>query len=201
MAIEQIIKRIREEASKEADSYISDAKSRAGKIRAESDRELSKDLEERNRVLQRDLENTRNIYISDGKRKSRQAMLSSKEELIWDAICEIRKAIKDLPEEVLRNHLTRLLEDSRNILGDSITIYPVRMIDGELLKGSGQIGPLVSESIGSEPQLARFRGVDLLGGFIVVGPEGQKVLDMTFHGIIERNEERLRETIARTLFQ
>ena len=200
MALENIVKRIKDEARKEAGSLIDEANRKAEAVKEEMDREIRKELEDRDRILSRDLANTRNIYVSDGKRKARQAVLSSKEEVIWDAICEIRKSIKELPQEKLGSHLLGLVEDARATLGEDMSIYPVREIDRRVLDGSGSIDGLLEGSLDSHPRLSRFKGPDLLGGFVAVNTSGNMVLDMTYRGIIERNEELLRELIARKLF-
>ncbi|MEA3559504.1 MAG: V-type ATP synthase subunit E [Candidatus Thermoplasmatota archaeon] len=200
MGLEQIVKRIQDEARKEADGYLAEARAKSRAIDIEAEKALKKDLEGRGRELKRDLETIRNIYISDGKRKARQALLSSKEELIWSAICAIREAIKALPRDDLKAYLGSMMEKAGGILGDDLRSYPVREIDREILSSVNDVGPLVSEAGNIEPLLERYTGIDLLGGFIAVGSDGQKVMDMTFHGVLERKEEMLRETIARTLF-
>ncbi|MFO8051360.1 MAG: V-type ATP synthase subunit E [Thermoplasmatota archaeon] len=200
MGLEQIIKRIRYEADREARGYLAEAREKASSILEDAEREIRKDLEERERRLRRDLTNTRNIYISDGRRKARQAMLSIKEDLIWETIYNIRSSLLDLSQEDLKEHLSGLVRDSEDILGEDMSIYPVRDVDRRIISEMHDVGPLVSEAAEEEPQLQRYRATDLLGGFIAVNSNGQKVLDMTFHGLLDRKEDDLREIIAHTLF-
>ena len=86
------------------------------------------------------------------------------------------------------------------MLGDQIQVYPVRPEDAKVLGSDPTIRDLVSNNHGSEGPLSRYQGTDLLGGFIAITLDGERVVDMSFHGLLERNEDRIREVIARTLF-
>jgi vacuolar-type H+-ATPase subunit E/Vma4 len=86
------------------------------------------------------------------------------------------------------------------MLGDQIQVYPVRLEDTKVLGSDPAIKGLVSNNFGSEGPLSRYQGTDLLGGFIAITPDGERLVDMSFHGLLERNEEKIREKIARTLF-
>ncbi len=200
MAIEDMIKRIMDEAKEENQKIILDARKETDSIKAESRSEIEKQISEMEKGLKREITNIRNIYISDGKRKARQALLSSKEELIWDTICAIRGGMSELKDERLGSYLQPMLSRSKKVLGDRIRVYPVRPEDAKVLGSDPAIKGLVSNNLGSEGPLSRYQGTDLLGGFIAITPDGERVVDMSFHGLLERNEERIREVIARTLF-
>ena len=200
MAIEDMIKRIMDEAKEENQKIILDARKETDSIKAESRSEIDKQISEMEKGLKREITNIRNIYISDGKRKARQALLSSKEELIWDTICAIRDCMRELKDERLGSYLQPMLSRSKKMLGDRIQVYPIRPKDAKVLGSDPAIIGLVSNNLGYEGPLSRYQGTDLLGGFIAITPDGERVVDMSFHGILERNEERIREAIARTLF-
>jgi vacuolar-type H+-ATPase subunit E/Vma4 len=200
MAIEDMIKRIMAEAKDESDRILGEARDRAGSIRSKAQKELNFELQELNKKLERDAVNTRNIYISDGRRKARQALLSSKEELIWDAICAIRKRIKDLDGEEVEQYLGPMMDRSVEVLGNDFLVYPIRKEDSKVLSKRVKVNELLEEILKDEGPLSRFRGTDMLGGFVAMSRDGERIMDMTFHGLLERNEERIRETIARILF-
>ena len=200
MAIEDMIDRIMNEAKAENQSIILDARKEADRIKAGSRKELADQIKELDRALVRETTSIRNIYVSDGKRKARQALLSSKEELIWDAICAIRTGFKELRSDKLGSYLRPMMERSRKILGNDLLIYPVRKEDVDVLGTDPSIKGLLSENIEDDGPLSRFKGKDLLGGFIASTSDGQRIVDMSFHGLLERNEEKIREVIARTLF-
>jgi vacuolar-type H+-ATPase subunit E/Vma4 len=200
MAIDDMIKRIMDEAKVENQVIIQDAKKVADRIKAESDLRFKKDLSELEKNLEREVVNTRNIYMSDGKRKARQALLLSKEELIWDAIYAIRDNMKMLSGERLRSYLDPMLDRTREMLGGDMVVFPVRNEDASVLESSTKIESLVSEASRPGASLNRYRGADLLGGFIATTRNGERIVDMSFHGLLEKNEEQIREVIARTLF-
>jgi len=200
MAIEDMIKRIMAEARDERERILGEARTRAESIRSRTRDELGYELKELRKKLERDEKNTRNIYISDGRRKARQALLSSKEELIWDTICAIRKRIKDLGGDELEQYLDPMIDRSMEVLGKDLLVYPVRDKDEKVISRRLKITGSLQGSIGEEGPLSRFKGTDMLGGFVAMSEDGNRIMDMTFHGLLERNEERIRETIAKVLF-
>lgn len=195
-----MIKKIMDEAKAENQGIILGAKKEADRIKAESVLRFRKDISELERKLEREVANTRNIYISDGKRKARQALLLSKEELIWDAIHAIRENMKTLSSEDLRSYLDPMLNRTRQMLGNDMVVYPVRDEDARVLETSTEIEGLVSDFFRPGTPLDRYKGMDLLGGFIATTGDGERIVDMSFHGLLERNEEQIREIIAKTLF-
>ena len=199
MAIEDMIKRIMDEARAENQKIILDAKNEADRIKSESRISFRKDVSELEKKLDREIVNTRNIYISDGKRKARQALLLSKEELIWDVICAIRENMKMLSGEELRSYLSPMMVRTREMLGDDMIVFPVRDLDADILGSSTPVADLV-DGASQDGSLSRYKGTDLLGGFIATTKDGERIVDMTFHGLLERNEDQIREVIARTLF-
>ena len=200
MALDDMIKRIMDEARAENQQIILAAEKEVKRIMAESDRSFEKEISELEKGLERDIVNTKNIYISDGKRKARQALLLSKEELIWDAICAIRENIKTLSDDRLGSYLIPMIDRAVEIMGEDILVYPVRNEDAEVLKARIRIQGLVYDFSDHGRPLSRYKGIDLLGGFIAVARDGERIVDMSFHGLLERNEEEIREVIARTLF-
>lgn len=200
MPLEDIIKRIEDEADKEAESILDRARKKADEIHEEAREEIRNEIAERRKKLDRDAKNLRNVYISDGKRKSRQAILSAKEELIWDVISGVRKHMQEMEGDELEGFLNPMFEKARRSLGNDMIVYPVRKRDMEILKGRQKMGTVLEEGGIDETAVRRFKGHDLLGGFIASSGDGRKVLDMTFCGVLNRDEENIREVIARTLF-
>lgn len=201
MAIEDMIGRIIEEAKAESHKILSEAGSEAERITNESRTQVDDEMACMERNLEKEIGQTRNIYISDGKRKARQAILSSKEELIWDTLFAIRDRIKNLSMDELGAYLQPMLTRTLETIGNDAIIYAVRSKDKEALSRKVRVeGILEGPAIDSEP-LSRFKDVDLLGGFIAIAKNGGMLVDMTFHGLLERNEDRIRETIAEDLFE
>ena len=199
MGLDEIIDRIEKEAQEEVDSILSEAKGKARKIREENRREIEDELKRRRKKLERDLRTHRNIYISDGKRKSRQAILSAKEEVIWDAMSEIRKRMGKMEGEQLRSLLVKLGERAEGSLGDDMKVYPVRKADAEVIGDRWNISGIIEDGV-QDDIMDRFGGRELIGGFVAVSGQGNKILDMTFCGILSRDREENREIIAKELF-
>jgi vacuolar-type H+-ATPase subunit E/Vma4 len=200
MGLDDIIDRIDEETQKEVDSILSRAREKAKEIREDNRREIEEELKERRKKLERELRTHRNVYISDGKRKSRQAILTAKEEVIWDALSRIRKSMGELEGDRLSAFIKYLREEAEGSLGEDMKLYPVRKKDADSLGSRENVNGIIEEGIEGEPPLSRFKGRKLIGGFVAVSSDNKKVLDMTFCGILSRDKERNREIIAKELF-
>jgi len=201
MAIEDMIKRIMDEARSENQRILQEARKEADGIKEASRKGVDKEISELEHKLVKELEQTRNIFISDGKRKARQALLSSKEELIWDAICAIREKIKGLVGEELSSYLDPMVSRTIGIIGPDAVIFAVREKDSSILSERVKVVGLVQDHIGDNENLSKYHGTDLIGGFIATSPDGDRVVDMSFHGLLDRNEEKIREMIADCLFR
>jgi vacuolar-type H+-ATPase subunit E/Vma4 len=141
-----------------------------------------------------------NMYISDGRRRSRNVILGAKEELIWEAMSALRDRLRGLDGAELLKRLLPLLNAATRSLGQGMIVHPVRGKDARVLAGHGTMGTTIEGANELPPLLGRFHGRDLIGGFIAVSSDGARVMDMSFQGILEKNEESVRERISRTLF-
>ncbi|MGA1793293.1 MAG: V-type ATP synthase subunit E, partial [Thermoplasmatota archaeon] len=172
MAIEDMIKRIMDEARSENHRILQEARKEADILKDASRKKVDTEISEMEHKLGKEIEQTRNIYISDGKRKARQALLSSKEELIWDAICSIRERIKELDGEELRSHLDSMISKAIEIIGSDARVFAVREKDSRILVKKIPVTGLVEDFVISSEILSKYRGTDLLGGFIATSPDG-----------------------------
>jgi V/A-type H+-transporting ATPase subunit E len=200
MGMDELVARINQEARTEIEGILEDANEVVSSFKSREEERIRKDMDERGKKLQKEILNTRNIHVSDGKRKARQAMLSAKEDLIWETISLIRKRFSEMDAEELSGFLIPMYEKAKGSLGENLKVYPVRRVDRDVL--SGYQGILESmEDMGTIPAaISRFGSRDLIGGFVAVASDGRKVVNMSFLGLLEKEEERIRETIARTLF-
>jgi V/A-type H+-transporting ATPase subunit E len=200
MGLEELVARIEEEARLEVEEIYGKAREELTSIKSEAEERTTRELESLNERLEKDLANTRNVHISDGKRKARQALLSAKEDLIWETISLVRKRFSEMKESELSLYLEPMYEKASRALDGRMSVYPVRNLDASVLSGkSGMEETLEGGSVLPE-SVSRFRNRDLIGGFIAVSSEGRKVVNMSFSGLLEKEEERIREKIARMLF-
>ncbi len=200
MGLDDIIARIEAEAEAESKLIIKEALGQASRIEKEAGEELRREILELRKRLDRDSITQRNIYLSEGKRRSRQTILSAKEQLIWDAFVELRRLIRSLEGRSLENFLKWRADRCRAVLGDDMVLRPVREVDRKALVELGErCGPAVSGT--SEGYINALQGGrDLLGGFIASSSDGRRIIDMTFLGLMEKDEDPIREKIAKELF-
>ena len=117
-----------------------------------------------------------------------------------EAITLVRTRMEDLKGEELSGLLLSLLDKARLELGEDMAIHPVRKTDAAGLSGQPGIGAALEDQVELPFELARLKGKDLIGGFIAISLDGKRVLDMSFHGILERDEDGIREMISKALF-
>ncbi|HHD15111.1 MAG TPA: hypothetical protein ENK47_00210 [Euryarchaeota archaeon] len=200
MGLEQMIRTIHEEAEEEARKILDEAEKKArliGEREAMETRRMVAELEEK---LDKESRTLSNINLSEGKRKARQALLSAKEDLIWETISSIRSHLSSMEGDELLGYLLRMYDKAHSMLGNGMIVYPVRVADASALEGKPNIrDPLETMNV-LPPSVSRFKGKDLIGGFLAVSSDGRKVVDMTFQGMLEKKDDRIREIIARTLF-
>ncbi len=200
MGLPDIVKRIQEEANLESERYMTDARAQIAKMRKASRDELRSTMEEMGTKLAKEKKAIWNMYISEGRRRSRNVILGAKEELIWEAMSALRDRLRGLDGAELLKRLLPLLNAATRSLGQGMIVHPVREKDARVLAAHGTIGTTIERVDELHPYLGRFHGRDLLGGFIAVSSDGARVMDMSFQGILEKNEESVRERISRTLF-
>lgn len=200
MGLEDMTSRIEQEAQKEADAIIEEARREAEKIKKKASRETQKEILEKEGRLQKEANSRTNIILSEGRRKSRQAILTAKEDLIWDAMARIRERLSSMGQDELRTFLDPYFEKARGSLGEDLLIFPVRDIDARALKEKGNIKASLAQTDEVPEPLSHYASRDLLGGFLAASPDRRRMMNMTFQGILEKNEDSIRETIAKRLF-
>ncbi len=200
MGIKGIIRKIDDEAGKDSSAILKEATECASTILSEAQKELSLTLEGLNKKLVREKGKTKNIHLSEGKRKARQTVLEMKESLIMDAISGIRVGMGELNGDALSDLLLRMMANARAEVGQDVIVYPVRQEDLNVMRGQTGMGPVIQDTDDLPWQISRIKGKDLIGGFIAISSDGKRVLDMSFNGILDRDEDRIREIISKMLF-
>ncbi len=200
MGLEEMVKRIEEEAKLESERMMVKASDESRKIRERSQKELQEELRDLRARCEKEKRTIWNMYISDGKRKARHSILCAKEDVIWDALGSIRTRLREMDIGELIRRLPPLILEVQRSLGPGARIFAVRAIDARALNGKAPLAGVL-ESGGPEVALVqRFKGKDLIGGFIAVSARGDRILDMSFSGMLDRNEERVRELVSRAIF-
>lgn len=201
MGLEDMLKKIDEEARSEADAIMDKARKEAETTRGQKSSEVTAEIREMEEKLEKEISSIRNVHISDGRRRSRQVLLSAKEELILESLSEIRRRLSSMVGTELDLFLLPLYEKALSILGSDMKVYPIREADRSALVQKGEVELIIEGNEDLPSSISRFKGKELLGGFIATTSDGSRVVNMSFLGILEKEEDRIREIIASTLFK
>ncbi|MDG6224189.1 MAG: V-type ATP synthase subunit E [Candidatus Thermoplasmatota archaeon] len=202
MGVEDVVRRIEAEAEEEQKAIIDEAMARSVGIKEEELSRIENELKEIRRSFEREKASLVNVYLSEGRRKARQAVLAAKENVIWEAVSGIRKRFSDLDGSELEALLRKFSERSRKGLGPGISIYAVRRKDSEMLEKCGaEVAGIIEGDDPLPDGISRLRSRSLMGGFIAISKDGRRALDMTFGGTLERDKERVRSKISEILFR
>lgn len=201
MGLEDMLKKIDEEARSEADAIMDKARKEAETTRGQKSSEVTAEIREMEEKLEKEISSIRNVHISDGRRRSRQVLLSAKEELILESLSEIRRRLSSMVGTELDLFLLPLYEKALSILGSDMKVYPIREADRSALVQKGEVELIIEGNEDLPSSISRFKGKDMLGGFIATTSDGSRVVNMSFLGILEKEEDRIREIIASTLFK
>jgi len=187
MAVQEIISRIKQDAHKQADTEVADAREKASTFRREFDRELEK----KKAALQREMETTiksrASIIVSEARREARDNILRVKESIIQESVNEALTTLRELPEEQYRALLIDLITKAQQQLGGQCILAFTRSQDKELIGGSSEFD--MSEEI-----------VPGSGGVIVYSQDRRLRVNNTFEGILARKRREIRNLAARMLF-
>ena len=199
MGLEDMAKKILEEADAEVKDILershleAEAEKRAGCER------LDLELANLRLLHERHGSDLRNQYLSEARRNERHLMLQAKEGMILEALASVKARLRDMKGPDLERFLLSMLLRTRAAIGEDLVVHPVRPMDAMLLQGHCRVAQTVPGSSSGEIS-ARFAGRDPIGGFIAFSSDSKRVMDMTFQGILDREDERIRETISRALY-
>jgi len=199
MGLEDIAKKILEEADAEARDILGRSNLEAEAEKRAACERLDLELANLRLLHERQGSDLRNQYVSEARRNGRHSMLHAKEKMILEALSSVRTRLKDLKGPDLERFLLAMLQRTRAVLGEDFIVYPVRPMDAMLLQGHCKVAQTVPGSPSGEFSV-RFAGRDLIGGFLAFSSDGKRVMDMTFQGMLDREDDRIRETISRALF-
>lgn len=195
MALEDIIKKIGEDAQSEADSLLSLARAEAESIREKAHKqaeELRSELTQK--AKERAKEHADRVTVLAGLDERKDA-LREKKRLIEDAFAKAEDRIRNLPPEEYRAFLKPLIlgaveSGAEEIIPSSqhrSTFTPefVKSLNDELGPQKGRLR--LSEESG-----------DFSGGFIL--REGNKETNLTLESLVASQRDRLETLIANILF-
>ncbi|RLF55594.1 MAG: hypothetical protein DRN40_05360 [Thermoplasmata archaeon] len=208
MGSERLVERLQKLAEEERAKILNDMEERIEGIRRAAEEELATFREERERFYRKESERLRNLILSSARRKAKETLAAAKEEVIWEVITRTKESLKGFSGEEYIKWLLEVIEGGEELLGKDSLIFPVREEDLPELKK--RFGERVKESLinsntaGLNPRVAslieEYVGADLIGGVIMVAPDGSMIGDYTLAGRLKRKHEEIRERVSRALF-
>jgi V/A-type H+/Na+-transporting ATPase subunit E len=194
MSIENILKKIEEEAGAAAAEILRAAGTRAASIRAEGERggaKLREELESRARAKASDEE--RRLVVGE-ELELRKASLERKREILGEVYAEARKRIEQLPpDEYLKLVSALILKNA--ISGKEEIVVPAAqrsMFAGDFVESLNR-----SRGAGAAFTVAETPGEFAWG---VVLREGQRRIDLTLGVIFRQLTARVESAVAGVLF-
>lgn len=208
MGSERLIERIQKLAEEERAKILRETQEKIEWIKREAERELAAFREEKERFYRKERERVRNLILSSARKKVKKTMAAAKEEVIWEVITKTKERLRDFRGEEYLRWLLEVIERGEELLGKDALIFPYREEDIQELKK--RYGERVKESLitsstdGLNPRVAslieEYVGGDLLGGVVMVAPDGSMIGDYTLAGRLKRKQEEIRERVSRALF-
>jgi V/A-type H+-transporting ATPase subunit E len=187
MSLDTVVEDIRDEARARAEEIRSDADERAEGIVADAEADAEEILEERQRAVDRQIEQEREQKLSSAKLEAKQMRLEARRDVLQDVRESVEERIATMEEG--REELTRaLLDDASEEFADGATVRVYGRGDDEALLTS-----ILADYEGYE--LAGER--DCLGGVVVESESSRVRVNNTFDSVLDDVwEDNLREVSA-----
>ncbi len=196
--LSRIISVIEEDASREVERILGEARAKAEELKKAAEQEAQERREEILKRGRREAERERARIIASARLKAKKQMLDAKEEAIQKVFSEVRKALEEISKDrkKYREVLKKLVaEAAESIGGDAVIIcreqdrriFSKRFLS-ELEKLTGVKLELAEETTGGS------------GGVILRSRDGRTEVDNTFETRLERAMAELRNEAAGLLF-
>ncbi len=186
--IEELRKKLLEQARSEAEKIINDAKCRAEKIIEEAEKDwLEKSRIEKEKVFAA-AEAKARIIVSEAKRKARMKIVETKNDLLKEIFDSAWNIIKERRDINVDASLRNLLNEALNYIHDIQRIY-VSDKDIEIMK----------QIISTNNIDAEVTTKDIVGGLIAESRKGE-IVDNSYETRFNRAKQLLIPEIARILW-
>ncbi len=198
MGLEELEKKIIEEAEREAKEIIEEAEEEAEKILDKAKREAEEKRREILEQARREAETRKRREIAQAKLEVRQLRLKVKEECIEEAMERAKEEIRKMAEDGSRRYLEFLeraaIEAARALSSDKVILR----VNERDQKAMEELIPDVRVEVDKEIELGD--PVDILGGVIAESEDGSEVFDNSVEARLKRMRSELVRRISETLF-
>jgi len=185
MSVEKIIQQINKDAEFEIKKINRDTEQQAKRIIETAKEEA--EVESKNIRLEgeKQSENTKKVLVAKAKQEIKHEILNAKEKIIEESFLQVYSRLSKINEEHYKKIITKLMENTKIKIGEDCKLLVSRDIDKTIAKN------LKLDVIGT---------IDSIGGFIAISHDDKIKLNNTFEGIIDRNKDKLRVKVGKTLF-
>ncbi|WP_456483655.1 V-type ATP synthase subunit E [Methanopyrus kandleri] len=198
MGVEELERKILEDAEKEAEEILEEAKRDAERIREKAEREAEEMRREILDRARREAETRRRREIAQAKLEVRQERLRVKEEYIEKAIERAEEKIRELAEEGRKEYLEFLkrsaIEAVNAISSDEVVL---RANENDLMLLDEMLSEIRDET-GKDVELGE--PVEVVGGVIAESKDGSEAYDNTVDARLRRRRSEIVRRVSETLF-
>ncbi|RLF91053.1 V-type ATP synthase subunit E [Thermococci archaeon] len=193
---ELIIQEINREAEQKIKYILEEAQKEAKKIKEEAKRKAEARAEWILRKAKTQAELEKQRIIANARLEVRRKKLAVQEKLIQEVIEEVKKRLRELPQEeyfetikvLLKSAVQELGEKKIRVYSNEATLSLIASRIDELKAGLGDVSIEIGEAI------------ETIGGVVVENEAGDIRIDNTFEARMERMESEIRSKIAKVLF-
>ena len=189
-SIEDLRKKLIEDARRKSEEIIRKAEEEARKIIEDAEREWSKRAKAKREEILKDARRRAQIILSDAKTQARLILSSAKHEVLQQLFNDVMERIRRRDNIDVKTSLTKLLEEALNYIEkpSKVIVNPSdKDVITEVLREKGLSDVIVE---------AR---EDIIGGVIVVDNAGRKV-DNSYNTRFERAKTVFASTINKYLW-
>ncbi len=187
-AIENIIKRINEDADWKIKEYYDEAEREIERIRKEEENKWHREREKLETAGKREAETIKQMYISKAHLDGKKMLMNAREEVIHRIIEDMLANFRGYID--YEKYIEESLKDVVSVLGNEFDILCAAQ-DMELMKN-------VASRVGISSDI-REGEVDY-GGFLAVSRDSLKKVDYSARAFVERNMGDIRKKIYLKLF-
>ncbi|HEC94992.1 MAG TPA: hypothetical protein ENI45_03390 [Thermoplasmatales archaeon] len=186
MPLEKLIAQIEEDANREIDRILGEAKAEVKRRVKEAEKKAREEAAAVQQRATKELGNKKRSELARMRQEVKKELLKKKEEVISVCFERALEKLKTLPSEEYVALVKPLIEEGVKEIGRDCVILASREEDKRLAR---------ELKLPVEKQM-----VKAVGGVIIKSRDGRVTVDNTFEGVLKRKENEIRTEIGRLLF-
>ena len=185
MSAENIIAQIQKDAQQEITKINKEAEKQAQIIITRAKKEAKQEADKLLATAKQHSETRHKILISQANQEAKRNIMNAQEKIIDDCFMKARHKLATLSDNEYKTLVTTLIKSGMKKIGRDCSILASRSADKVLAK---QLGLSVSGMI------------ERAGGVVLVSADNRVTLDITFDGILKREQQPIRNKVGKLLF-